>query len=164
MKIIDEFLQKLEAIIQSGNYEQVENDKIELKDNSHDASEWNEVYKTVNAFLNTEGGIIVIGVREDIKNRRYSVTGFDFRNEETTKEIMKGFTDENKIPKPVDELIHFENTLFFDKELLVIYVEKLADDTKYAFYKGIAYERIITGDHKIQQRELDRQKERSALT
>ena len=147
MKIIDEFLRKLEAIILSGNYEHVENDKIELKDNSHDASDWTEVYKTTNAFLNTEGGIIVIGVKEDIKNRRYSVPGFNYTN------------DENSVTKPVSELIHFEIKSFFEKQLLVIYVDSLADDAKYVFYKGTAYERIITGDHKIPQQKLDSQKE-----
>ena len=159
MKIIDEFLRKLEAIIQSGNYAHVENDKIELKDNSHEASDWTEVYKTTNAFLNTEGGIIIIGIKEDTKTRNYSVTGFNYANEEKTKAIKDGFTDENNVPKPVNELINYEIKSFFEKQLLVIYVDSLADDTKYAFYKGIAYERIITGDHKISKQKLDSQKE-----
>jgi ATP-dependent DNA helicase RecG len=159
MKIIDEFLQKLEAIIQSGNYAHVENDKIELKDNSHEASDWTEVYKTTNAFLNTEGGIIIIGVKEDTKAGKYLVTGFNYTNEERTKAIRDIFTDENNLPKPVGELIHFETRSFLGKQLLAIYVDSLADDTKYAFYKGTAYERIITGDHKIAPQKLDSQKE-----
>jgi ATP-dependent DNA helicase RecG len=159
MKIIDEFLRKLEAIIQSDNYAHVENDKIELKDNSHVSSDWTEVNKTVNAFLNTEGGIIIIGVKEDIKAKRYFVTGFNFTNEAKMTEIKNLFTDENNILKPVDELIKFETKSFLDKTLLVIYVDSLADDAKYAFYKGIAYERIITGDHKIPQQKLQSQKE-----
>lgn len=159
MKIIDQFLQKLETSIKSGSYEHVENDEIELKDNSHDASEWTEVYKTTNAFLNTEGGIIVIGVKENTKTGSYLVTGFNFANEEKTKDIRNVFTDENNIAKPVGDLIHFETKSFFDKTLLVIYVDALADDTKYAFYKQTAYERIITGDHKISQQKLNSQKE-----
>ena len=114
MKIIDQFLQKLETSIKSGSYEHVENDEIELKDNSHDASEWTEVYKTTNAFLNTEGGIIVIGVKENTKTGSYLVTGFNFANEEKTKDIRNVFTDENNIAKPVGDLIHFETKSFFD--------------------------------------------------
>jgi len=159
MKVIDEFLRKLESIIQSGSYEHVENDKIELKDNSHEASDWTEVYKTSNAFLNSEGGMIVIGVKEDTNDKSYSVTGFNFTNEAKTKEIKNVFTDENNVPKSVSELINFETKSFFDKTLLIIYVDSLADDAKYAFYKGIAYERIITGDHKISQQKLESQKE-----
>ena len=159
MKIIDEFLQKLEAIIQSGHYMPVENDKIELKDNSHDASDWTEVYKTINAFLNTEGGIIVIGVKEDKKNKCFTVTGFDYNNEEKTKTIKDVYKNEEDLPKPVGDLIHFETKKFLEKELLIIYVDALADDSKYAFYRENAYERIITGDHKISQQKLDSQKE-----
>ena len=88
MKVIDEFLRKLESIIQSGSYEHVENDKIELKDNSHEASDWTEVYKTSNAFLNSEGGMIVIGVKEDTNDKSYSVTGFNFTNEYIINTIL----------------------------------------------------------------------------
>lgn len=41
----------------------------------------------------------------------------------------------------------------------VLYVDRLPEDLKYVFYKGIAYERLITGDHRIPEARIKAQSE-----
>ena len=154
MKQIDKILGTIENHIINSTFEKLENDKLEIKDNSHDASKWNEVYKTACAFLNTHGGIIIIGIHEDEKNNRYTVTGFDLNNENKTKELGKNFKDENNKPLDLTSYISIETHLFFDKHILAIYVEQLPEEHKFVYYNSTAYERIITGDHKIDTRKI----------
>jgi predicted HTH transcriptional regulator len=165
MRIVDDILQKIEYCIINGQYLKLENEKIELKDNSHTSSEWNEVFKTVNAFLNTEGGgILVIGVKEDEKNARYVFTGFDFKNEPKIKSIVTEsiFLDDNNNRKNVAEYIRYVTVPFQQGQVLVIYVDALPDDERFVLYNGFAYERIITGDHKIGPEKMQSQKEYKA--
>ena len=109
MKIVDHILDKIEASIKDNHFVNLENEKIELKDNSHSASEWNEVFITGCAFLNTDGGVIIIGIKEkaDKDNKRYTVTGFDQRNEEKIKTIAEQFTDEEGVRKNVGSYIRY---------------------------------------------------------
>ncbi len=160
MSQVDKILQKLEAIIENGIYEHVETEVLELKDNSHATSQWKEVHKTICAFLNTEGGILILGVHEDTALRKYTVKGFDFRNEEKLRsDIETAFKNEHKARLDVGAFINYRTTEFLEKTLLLIYVTALPDDIKYAFYNGEAYERIMSGDVKISQQKLERQKE-----
>ena len=69
MNPIDNVLNKLEYCIQHNKYEKIETDFFELKDNSHHDSDWKEVHKSVNAFLNKNGGVIFIGIHEDAKGK-----------------------------------------------------------------------------------------------
>ena len=159
MKQIDKILGTIENHIINSTFEKLENDRLEIKDNSHVSSKWTELYKTTCAFLNTQGGIIIIGVHEDEKNNKYTVTGFDLNNENKTKELGKNFKDENNKPLDLSSYISIETHLFFDKHILAIYVEQLPEEHKFVYYNSTAYERIITGDHKIDTRKIAEQKE-----
>ena len=75
MRTIAKILSTFEQSIKDDAYSTVETDLLELKDLSG-GDDWHELYKSICAFLNTKGGIIVIGVKEDTKNRRYKFTGF----------------------------------------------------------------------------------------
>jgi len=151
MKVIETILSKLEDCILNSKYDQIETDRVELKDNSHSNADWVEVYKTSCAFLNTDGGIIILGIKEDEQNKKYIFTGFDASQESKIKEIPKLFANEEGTAQDLNEFFPtFEILDFQNGKVLCIYVEKLPEELKYVFYKGKAYYRKMTGDHKIE--------------
>ncbi len=161
MRIVDEILQKLEGFIETQSYGSLENEKLELKDNSHIQTEWTEVLKTINAFLNTNGGIIIVGIKEDTIQNKYLFTGFADHNEGKVKTIITNAQFNNDEGVSIDASAHvtFEVRNFLDGRVLVIFIDALADDEKFVTYKGKAYKRILTGDHQIPQALLEGQKE-----
>lgn len=163
MKEIDKILKTIEEHIQYGTYAHIESDNIELKDLSG-GNEWKELYKTVCAFLNTRGGIILIGIKEDLKNRRFEFkNGFNPDNEARIKQIgLQHFKDYNNKPIDLTEFIKpSEVSLkpFLSGQVCLVYVEKLPDDLKYVFYENVAYERQLTGDHRISDEKIKGQDE-----
>ena len=48
---------------------------------------------------------------------------------------------------------------FLNGRVAVVYVDELAADRKYCFLNGEAYKRILTGDHKIKEAEIEAQEE-----
>lgn len=158
MRTIDKILAQLEACITQNKYEVIETDKVELKDFSGGDSV--ELYKSACAFLNAEGGMIIIGVYESQKDRRYLFKGYNSQIENALKELPKHFTNQKN--QPVDLLLSFpsfEIRDFMGGKIGVVYVEKLDEEQKYVFYKGEAYKRKITGDHKLTPAEIEKQNE-----
>ena len=60
---ITETLRAIEASIVSRQFRDKENSKIELKSLSN-SGEWKSFHETVCAFLNTDGGYIICGIKE----------------------------------------------------------------------------------------------------
>jgi len=161
MRDIDKILKTLEDYIQNGSYFPVETDKIELKDLST-GSNWKELYKTTCAFLNSKGGIIVIGIKEDTKTKQFKFTGYNHNNEPIIKDIGKKFNEEKGKNIDLTEYIRpdlIEIKPFLNGHICLVFVEKLPDELKYVFFEGFAYERQITGDHKILDEKILAQKE-----
>jgi len=157
MRDIDRTLQKLEVLIKENRFEQLETEKLELKDLSN-SDNWKELYKSVCAFLNTEGGIVVVGINE--KDNKYRFTKYNHGNESKLKELSKQFTNKDNEPQAFTEFFpSFEIKDFLDGQICLIFVEKLPEDQKYAFYNGTAYERVLTGDHKISLLKIESQEE-----
>lgn len=160
MRQIERILSEIENCVNDNVFKKLEHDKLELKDNSHTTSDWREVYKTACAFLNTHGGIILIGIHEDEKSQKFNITGYDKRNEDKTKEISKVYTDELKQQLDLSTYFTaFEIHSILGKEILAIYIEEIPEDLKYVYYEGSAYERLITGDHKIKNNKIIAQDE-----
>lgn len=156
MRAIDKILAQLEACITQNKYEVIETDKVELKDFSGGVSA--ELYRSACAFLNAEGGMIIIGVHE--KDRHYSFKGYNSQIENALKELPKQFR--NQQDQLVDLALAFpayEIRDFMGGKICVVYVEKLDEEQKYVFYKGEAYKRKITGDHKLSEAEIEAQNE-----
>lgn len=157
MREIDRILDKIESCIRESTYYPVETDRIEVKDLSS-GEDWKELYKSACAFLNASGGILIIGIKE--KNKNYQLTGFNPDNEEKIKELAKKFTNEDQ--KPLDLQGYFpsiEIKEMLDKRVCLVFVEKLPEEMKYVYYNKEAYERRLTGDHKIDKHKLQAQKE-----
>ncbi len=161
MKIVDKILIQIQDCIEKDYFKDLETEKFELKDLSS-GDEWKELYKTICAFLNTSGGIVIIGIKENKDKSKYIFTGFNSDNESKLKEIPKQFTYDTGLQIILTEFIRpdlFEIVDFMGGRVCILYIEKLPEDKKYIMYSGNAYERKLTGDHKILKAEIDKQKE-----
>ncbi len=162
MKVVDRILIKLGELIQQSRFEELETEGLEIKPVPASGGDWKERHKSINALLNTRGGIVIFGVKEEGfgSDRRYVFTGWQGYAEPNLKEIPKLFSDRKGSPLdlsdcfPPPEIKEFQGG-----RVAVLYVDELASDRKFVFYKGTAYKRILTGDHKISDADVDAQEE-----
>ncbi|MBS4027534.1 MAG: putative DNA binding domain-containing protein [Ignavibacteriales bacterium] len=160
--IVDKVLVEIEDCILTNQYRRIESEIIELKNYGHKGTvNWDSVMESVCAFLNTDGGIIILGIKEDDKseNKHYEVKGFNFNNESSLKEALKTFRDDADHPKDIMRLIQIEQREFMNQIIMIMFVDPLAYDERYVFYKGVAYQRIMQSDEHITQYEIEKQKE-----
>jgi ATP-dependent DNA helicase RecG len=162
MDIVLKNLQIIERCINSSTYEEVETERFEVKDLSLGwGDDW---YKSVCAFLNSNGGIIVIGINDknNSKPQLYKFTGYDNsdKNEKHLKDVLpKKFTDKDGKTIDVSQNLSFEIKNFMTGRIMVVYITELDTEKKYAFYESKAYTRKITGDHILTQREIEEYEE-----
>ena len=164
MSKLDDILLKLKNCLENHIYEPVETDSFELKDLSSNGK-WDELYKSASAFLNTLGGIIIIGIHENLNQpKKYKLTGYDDGNESRLIDLSQKFSDsQDKSIKPnllnLGEFFHWEIRDFLDKRICIIHIRALPEDQKYVCWNKIAYERMLTGDHKISETKINAQLE-----
>lgn len=149
MKIINDILQHIAYSIANDEYVWTDQEKVAIKDNSHIAGEWSDLFISVNAFLNTNGGAIIIGIKDDEDNNKFIFNGFDARNESKLRTLVAEFTDVDGSPRDISDYIRFDVVSFLSGEVVVVYIDPLPDDSKYLYYKGNAYQRLVSGDSKI---------------
>lgn len=162
LKLIDRVLNTLAELITQGRYEALESDTLELKPVPADGGQWKERYKSVNAFLNTRGGLLILGVKEEGSgaDKRYVFTGYQEHAEPKLKELPKLFTDRRQRPLDLSDCFPpMELKPLLTGRVLILYVDELPSDRKYCFLNGEAYKRVLTGDHKISGSEIDAQEE-----
>ncbi len=161
MKLIDKIIQKLESCIKQKTYEALETDIVEIKNIPGSDGDWKEIYKTICAFLNTQGGILILGVKEDKEKRNYSFgSGYSENIEPKIKEVATLYTDEHNNKIDVSQYIsNFQIKDFLDRRIGVWYIENLSEDAKFIFFNKVAWERKITGEHKIDERKIESQRD-----
>lgn len=164
MKIaaVEKTLNRLAELIGQGRFEELETDTLEIKAVPADAVGWREPHKTACAFLNTRGGILILGIKEEGTGpaRKYMFTGWRPHAEPNLKEFRNQFTERDgtalelsdAFPPPMVED-------FMEGRVAVMLVDELPADRKFVFYRGEAYRRILTGDHRISESDIDRQEE-----
>jgi predicted HTH transcriptional regulator len=147
MDLIEKNLNVILTCISNGQYKEVENERFELKSlHSGWGDNW---YKSVCAFFNTNGGVIVIGIndRNNTKPQQYKFVGYvnsDSNEKHLKQELPKKFTDREGNALDLSSYISkFEIRDFLDGKVAVVYVEELADDKKYVYYNNIAYTRKL---------------------
>jgi predicted HTH transcriptional regulator len=162
MRSIEKILQEIENIISNHlDYNGLENEHLELKDLSS-SENWKELCKTVCAFLNSNGGIIIIGVKEDNKTKQLKFVGYNSNNEPKIKELPFQFTNKKKNNIELSNYIRpdlIEIHPLCNGQVCVLYIENLPEDEKYVYYNGNAYERHLTGDHIISQERIKKHAE-----
>jgi ATP-dependent DNA helicase RecG len=162
MKLPDAILAKLADLIQQGRFEEMETEAVEIKPVPATGAAWTEAHKSVNAFLNTRGGILILGVREEGtgQNRRYVLDGWKDQAEPNLKEFPRLFTDRKGVKQELGDCFPFmEIRTLLGARVAVVYVDELAADRKFVFLNGTAYRRVLTGDHKLTERDVDAQEE-----
>jgi predicted HTH transcriptional regulator len=118
-----------------------------LKDLSS-GNEWTSLKETVCAFLNTNGGYVICGIRE--RNKQYSFPGFDRNNEGRIIELRsRFFKNDNDVLPDLSENIDFDYRNILEKTLAIIIIRPLSEDLKYLKFDGVYYERVLTQDKVI---------------
>ncbi len=162
MKIVDNILTQLAELISQGRFTELETEGLEIKPVPSEGAEWKERHKSVNAFLNTRGGIMILGVKEDGTgvNRRYVISEWKDHAEPKLKDFPRLFTDRKGVLQDLSDCFPpMEIRTLLGKRVAIVYVDELAADRRFIFLNGNAYRRILTGDHKITDREIESQEE-----
>ncbi len=162
MDYVDQILAQLAELITKGKFVDLETDGLEIKPVPPNGGDWKERYKSVNAFLNTRGGILLLGVKEELVAgvKRYVFTGWKEHAESQIANLQNAFRDIDGNPLQLTDCFRkIQLKEFQDGRVAIIYVDELVADRKYAFFDGVAYKRVLTGDHKITQTEIESQEE-----
>jgi len=162
LAVIENSLKKLAQLLDADRFEELETDTLEFKPLPATGADWHTFYQSACALLNTRGGIIIVGVKEQGTGaaRKYRLTGWRQDGEPKIVQMSKEFKDEtglqlqiaDRFPPP--QLINFRG-----ERVCAVFVDELSADVKFAFYKGEAYKRVLTGDQRISEAELARQRE-----
>lgn len=152
-ELLNDTLAKLAKALTENIFVDAEKAKVELKDVST-KGDWKSLKETVGAFLNTDGGYIICGVRE--RDKQYSFPGFNRDNENNITELRNGiFENDNGTKVDLTNNIFFDYFDLLDKEVAVIAVKALTEDKKYVKLNGRFLERVLTEDKEIPQAKLN---------
>lgn len=162
MNDLTALLTQLGLLIRQSRFEELESDVIEIKPCPANSQDWTEQHKSVNAFLNTRGGILILGIKEVGQglDRKYVFTGYNPEVESKLANMRGVFTDAERRDLDLTEYLpppEIQN--FLDGRIAIQRVDELPIQRRFVFYKGHAYKRLLTGDHLVKQAELDRHTE-----
>ncbi len=149
MDIIDNILAQVAYSIERNEYIWTDIETIAMTDNCHSPEVWNEVLVTANAFLNTKGGTIIIGIIDDEINSQLTYTGYDHTTGSQLGLIPSAFANATHLAADLDKYFQFLTKPFRDGELMTITITPLTETDKYTYYQGIAWQRIKTGNQRI---------------
>lgn len=157
-KEIKEILLKLERSIKEDIFLDVESTKVELKEVSSTKGEWKSLHETVCAYLNSDGGMVICGIRE--RNKKYIYKGFNRNNESKIIDLQKKvFKNDHDVFIDLSNNIFFDYESFLDGEVVIIFVYPLSEDLKYVKFYDKYYERRLTQDRVISNAKLRKQAE-----
>jgi ATP-dependent DNA helicase RecG len=158
--LLDNIISGIETTLSGGEFFDNENSIVELKDLST-GNEWTSLKETICAYLNTNGGYIICGIRE--RNKAYNLTGFNRNNEGNLIELQtKFFKNDNDVLINLSDNILLEFRTISGKTIAIITVLPLSEDLKCLKFNEVYYERILTQDKVIPKEKLVRHREYKA--
>jgi predicted HTH transcriptional regulator len=158
--LLNKIISGIETTLSSGQFQDNEDTIVELKDLSS-CNEWTSLKQTVCAYLNTNGGYVICGIRE--RNKQYSFPGFDRNNEGRLIELRsRFFKNDNDVLPDLSENIDFDYRNVLGKTLAIVTVRPLSEDLKYLKFDGVYYERVLTQDKVIPQSKIIQHREYKA--
>lgn len=157
---LEKALTRLSELVVQGRFEELETDTLEIKPVPADGVGWRERHKSACAFLNTRGGIIIYGIKEEGTGaaRKYVFPGWQSHAEPNLKEFARQFTDRQGRALDLSEAFPPpEIRDFLGGKVAVQLIDELSSDRKFVFYRKEAYRRILTGDHALAEGEIEKQ-------
>ncbi len=161
MDSLSQILTKLEFCVKQSSYESLETDWLEIKPVPASGNAWDNIRDSVCAFLNTRGGVVILGVKDEQQpHRHYTFTGYTEDNSGNLSLLRSAFKDAKGNPMDVGDCLMVEVKSFSTGQIAVVRVSALPEDRKFCFYRDEARERIADRDEKIPKHRVDEQEER----
>jgi hypothetical protein len=149
MDIIGNILEQAAYCINNKEYLWIDSQKLVLAGNCHTPSQWFELLVSINAFLNGKGGVVIIGIADDEDNNRLVFEGFDANTTRQLHSVASAYTDENSTPLNLEDRFSFGLKPFLEGEVMAVIISPLQENEEPIFYQGNAWQRTITGNHRI---------------
>lgn len=161
MDDLDKILNRLESCVRRGTYESLETDWLEVKPVPATGNAWDSIRESICAFLNTRGGVVLLGLKDEQKpNRHYTFTGYTEDQSGQLSELRKHFKDARRNQMDVGEFIRFEVRPFIDGQVALVRVSGLPEDRKFCLFREEAFERVADRDERIVKTRVQEQEER----
>jgi ATP-dependent DNA helicase RecG len=161
MDDLGNILNRLESCVRRETYESLETDWLEVKPVPATGNAWNSIRESICAFLNTRGGVVLLGLKDEQKpNRRYVFSGYTEDQSGQLSDLRNHFKDARRNPMDIGEFIRFEVRPFMDGQVALVRVSALPEDRKFSLFREVAYERVADRDEQIAKTRVDDQEER----
>lgn len=161
MDDLKQILNRLEFCVQNKRYESLETDWLEIKPVPPNNKAWTSIRESICAFLNTRGGAVLLGLRDEQKpQRHYMFTGYTEDQSGQLSLLREHFKDARGNPMDVSEHLRIEVSPFMTGQVALIRVNALPEDRKFCFSDSQAFERIADRDAKIAKARVEEQEER----
>lgn len=166
MDEIARVLEQLADCVQRGAWASVETERLEIKPVPATGHAWDSIRQTVCAFLNTNGGVIVLGVKDEKSKtergqvRRYTFTPWTEHQTQNLADMRTAFRTVRQAALDVSEFLREEIRPFLNGHVAILRVSALPGHQKYCTYDGKAYRRFADADGEIPSAELNAQEER----
>jgi ATP-dependent DNA helicase RecG len=162
MEDLPDILTSLEHCIRTRTYESLETDWLEVKPVPAHGKDWTSIHESICAFLNSNGGVVLLGVKEVNKApRHWAFTGYTENQSSQLSDLRRKFQDsKGHLLESVGDHLRVEVKPFMDGQIAILIVAPLPADQKYCFINGTAYERFADQDQKVPARRIEAQEER----